>query len=581
MIDSITALAFSIASSPGRYALLLGSGISRAAAIMTGWEITLDLVRKLAATNGETFDNERGMLAWYKDKFGKEPDYSEIIEMLAPYPADRQALLRSYFEPDYDDREHEKKIPTKAHRAIAELIASGAVKVVLTTNFDRLLEQALTDTGVHADVVSTADAISGAVPITHCNHRIIKLHGDYLDTRIKNTTSELASYDTCIDVLLDRILDEFGLIVCGWSGNCDTALVGAVKRAPNRRYPMYWVSVGGLDATAQDLVNLRGADVVTTTGADEFFPELSARVDAIKEAQRPHPLTGITAVELVKKYVASPVHRIHLHDMVIAEADRVRENFINDRLPFNSNSTQDDTKRHVESYESLTTVLTAMLLNGIYWGESSHDDLWAKAIVRIALPSSNNGVVSTGFQTLQTYPAILALYASTLSSVASRKYGVLGKLADIAVDVGLVPQPFYQAVSVARLKERWADDSSRWPPPISERLYTVFHDRCNLIAVNRQQYDYIFDSVEYLLALLTYWQSAQNGYPTWHIGYFGRRMSQWKGQYRNPGASAIREQMNEQDSAILQSGLFDGSIETAKAAMDKLDNAVRASNAHR
>ena len=40
--DTITKLAFTIHSSPGIYALLLGSGISRDAGIPTGWMITLD-----------------------------------------------------------------------------------------------------------------------------------------------------------------------------------------------------------------------------------------------------------------------------------------------------------------------------------------------------------------------------------------------------------------------------------------------------------------------------------------------------------------------------------------------------------
>ena len=53
MIDPILSLAFSIQSNRGVYALLLGSGVSRAAEIPTGWEITLDLVRKLARSCGE------------------------------------------------------------------------------------------------------------------------------------------------------------------------------------------------------------------------------------------------------------------------------------------------------------------------------------------------------------------------------------------------------------------------------------------------------------------------------------------------------------------------------------------------
>jgi hypothetical protein len=42
-----TQLAFSVYESKGVYALLLGSGLSRAANIPTGWEITLDLIRRI------------------------------------------------------------------------------------------------------------------------------------------------------------------------------------------------------------------------------------------------------------------------------------------------------------------------------------------------------------------------------------------------------------------------------------------------------------------------------------------------------------------------------------------------------
>ena len=54
MIDPLTALAFSIYENKGVYCLLLGSGVSRPSEIPTGWEITLDLVRRVAALRGVT-----------------------------------------------------------------------------------------------------------------------------------------------------------------------------------------------------------------------------------------------------------------------------------------------------------------------------------------------------------------------------------------------------------------------------------------------------------------------------------------------------------------------------------------------
>ena len=64
MIDPLLSLAFSVHAHPGAYALLLGSGVSRAAEIPTGWEVVLDLVRKLARLEGE--DGGTDPAAWFR-----------------------------------------------------------------------------------------------------------------------------------------------------------------------------------------------------------------------------------------------------------------------------------------------------------------------------------------------------------------------------------------------------------------------------------------------------------------------------------------------------------------------------------
>ena len=97
MISPTESLAFSVHSNPGVYAVLAGSGVSRAAKIPTGWEITLDLVRKLAALRKETCDPDPE--GWYRNTFEKEADYSDLLDMLCGTASERQQLLRGYFEP--------------------------------------------------------------------------------------------------------------------------------------------------------------------------------------------------------------------------------------------------------------------------------------------------------------------------------------------------------------------------------------------------------------------------------------------------------------------------------------------------
>ncbi len=231
-IDVLTQLAFSVSENKGVFALLIGSGLSRAAEIPTGWEITLDLIRRVGAVQGVA--DQPDWAKWYAEQTGNDPDYSRLLEALAALPTERRAILHSYIEPTAEDREAGRKSPTQAHYAIADLVASGHVRVIVTTNFDRLMETALRERGVEPTVVSSVDALVGAEPITHSRCYVLKLHGDYKDARILNTDKELSAYPKQINALLDRIFDEHGLIICGWSGEWDEALRRAMLRAPNR-----------------------------------------------------------------------------------------------------------------------------------------------------------------------------------------------------------------------------------------------------------------------------------------------------------------------------------------------------------
>ena len=70
---------------------------------------------------------------------------------------------------------------------------SSAGKVILTTNFDRLIEQALAEGGVTSKVLASAEDVDGMTPLHHSDCTVIKLHGDYLDLGSRNTPDELAA----------------------------------------------------------------------------------------------------------------------------------------------------------------------------------------------------------------------------------------------------------------------------------------------------------------------------------------------------------------------------------------------------
>lgn len=165
------ALALNVHASPGVYALLLGSGISIASGVKTGWGVVEGLVGKVAAVRDPGNADARAEAMadpekWWESNCDEALGYSALLGAVAPKPASRQALLAQYFEPE-DGDDDGGEAPTAAHRAIAQLVQRGSIRVILTTNFDRLMEQALQEAGISPQVVHRPEAIDAMKPLAH------------------------------------------------------------------------------------------------------------------------------------------------------------------------------------------------------------------------------------------------------------------------------------------------------------------------------------------------------------------------------------------------------------------------------
>lgn len=432
MLDPVSAIAFEMQTSKGVFALLLGSGVSIAAKIPTGWDITLDLVEQVATMRNETCGVDRA--AWYQTTFGRQPDYSELLDQLATTPALRQEIIKKYIEPTEGEQARGDKQPTAAHHAIARLMASGHIRVVLTTNFDRLLEQALAELGVHPVVISSADQVAGAAPLVHAGPMIVKLHGDYLDTRIRNTAGELATYEAAIEQLLDRVLDEFGLIVCGWSAEWDVALKAAIDRAPSRRYPMYWTSYGEPRTVAAALVDRRKGRVVPIAGADAFFDDLAEKVRLIEDMRRPHPASVDIAVAMLKEYLPEQRHQIRLHDLIAGEIERVIRQLDGPGFSTDAWSSAvfaDQTTRYISA---LSTLLPMAYAAGV-WSTPEQAHQWVDA-AKIFGARMRGAGGSTPLVNLRAFPATLLMYAFCLGAVVGRRPLLIGIMLGTVMDFG-------------------------------------------------------------------------------------------------------------------------------------------------
>jgi len=445
MLDLVSAIAFEMQAGKGMFALLLGSGVSRSAKIPTGWDITLDLVRRVAVLKGE--DAGADPAAWYAATFDKSPDYSELLDVLATTQTLRQQVVRPYIEPTDEERARGEKLPTAAHRAIAHLMAKGYVRVVLTTNFDPLLEHALAEIGVNVTVIASADHVAGALPLVHAGPTIVKLHGDYLDTRIRNTLGELSTYEPAIDGLLDQIFDHFGLIVCGWSGEWDVALKAAIDRAPTRRFPTYWASRGAPAASAQALIERRGARAVQIDGADGFFDTLEQRIQAIEALRRPHPLSADIAVAMLKEYLPEERHQIRLHDLLTGEFGRTLDRLDGLNFSFSAWDPKEFARQAVQ-YIAATEPLLSLAFTAGMWSSGRQAQPWLEFIVELAERRREISGV-TPLTDLRSFPASLVFYAFCFGAIVGGRFPLIGALAGKVADLGTGKFALGDALNIA------------------------------------------------------------------------------------------------------------------------------------
>jgi hypothetical protein len=493
MIDPALSLALTVHRNAGVYALLLGSGVSRSAGVPTGWEIVESLIRKLALLKGVACDPDPQ--TWYRKEFGREPDYSEILDEVAKSPAERMQVLRGYFEPTEEERLEGLKLPTPAHRSIASLIAKKYIRVVVTTNFDRLFETALADVGVPPVVISTGDAAQGALPLAHSPCTIIKINGDYLDPRLRNTSDELSSYDDATKRLLDQVFDEYGLIVCGWSGDWDTALRGALERCSTRRFTTYWASLGSLTQKAQDLVNLRQAAVLAILGADEFFTGLLDRVSALEDMSLSDVLSARVAVSRMKKYLADTTKQINLHDLLTSETERTHAALMGPHF-----AATKGLRARVNSYESALETILGLMICGVFWGSSHNDALLLRCYKRIAdQEMSQRPVVPE----LSRYPGLFLLYGVGVAACAAHNYRFLRSI--LGLKVRHVAYRGEQSVAAVLDDEfvftKYDQAQVLGGKYMCEHLFEVLREPLREYLPSDYEYERAFDWFEYLLCL--------------------------------------------------------------------------------
>jgi hypothetical protein len=417
-LDPHVSLALGMTARPGVTAVLAGAGLSVGAGVPAAWEVQKDLLARAAAAAG---DKPEDLFEWWRKRTGADAAYDEVLFASAATPLARKDLLRPFFEPTEDERATGVKVPSAAHRALADMMRDGLIRIIVTLNFDLLIETALRDVGIEPTVVSTVDGVRGMEPLHAQRYLVWHLHGDYTNPEMLNSPDELRQYADIVNTRLDELLDQYGLLVVGWSATWDPALRAALTRATSRRYPTVWLNRGPLREEAAALAATRDAAVVEAP-ADSWLQDLADACAAIAARTR-DPLTAVSTVAAFKRELGGGRPAIAAHDRLAREVDRL------EGLPVlqHTQTNVDDAMTMPERTQVLEAELetwAGLVATTALWAESpTTDSWWQEPIQRFAQPALLSGLTHA-IESLVA-PAIVGLYAAGVSAVAAKRWDVV------------------------------------------------------------------------------------------------------------------------------------------------------------
>jgi len=409
------------------------------------------------------------------------------------------------------------------------------------------------------------------------------LHGDYMDTRIKNTPEELAKYPKKVDKYLDRVLDEFGLIICGWSAEYDIALRNALYRRKNRRFSTYWTVKGKLCEDAIQLSNHLISEQIPIESANQLFSQLLEKVEALKDIEKPHPLTLPLAITTTKRYLSEDKYRIKLYDLVSEEVQKVYCELHSERFAnVENNLTNDTFQKRLHAYEESLTIFRGILNTIVYFDKGKYSDLIAMSIERL-VPQESTLRENFSFN---RYPLLILTYSIGMIALERENYKNLAALLLFShFEDNDEKKHIIEIINSQRVfTGKWIKWLPTYPEsgtpktPVSDYLYSYMRAIVNTYLPDDKKYEEFFDIFEYLTGLI-YLDIINKGTSIESTGSTIGRFT-WKrgtpfNRERLPQSIErfIENGLNQGNKwSLLKAGFFNGSIERFKECCTVYEN---------
>lgn len=269
-----SSLVSAVAEKKGLFCIFLGAGAGKASGLPLGNELRDIILEKIYG--GSNLESK------FREEFASQaPKEQEItLEMVI------QALRSRFGNRAYEfltNFMNGNKIPAEGYWALANLVANGFLKVVMTTNFDEIIERAL-DEGIGRTEyirICTSDDFKSFEPEKNPSlPQLIKLHGTYtLPSTLVASWTDIQKLSPIKSEFLNYYSLYFHVIFVGYSGRDPDVRKALLKASVSKRMKIFWVSPNDLGKAALEVLGWFDSECNhLRMTSDDFFCELEERL---------------------------------------------------------------------------------------------------------------------------------------------------------------------------------------------------------------------------------------------------------------------------------------------------------------
>ncbi|MDP2719796.1 MAG: hypothetical protein Q8P44_08235, partial [Dehalococcoidia bacterium] len=197
------------------------------------------------------------------------------------YPVIFESRFRNDPERGYADLENvmSQARPNVGYSVLAQILAKTRHKVLLTTNFDNLVEQSLFQYSDTFPLVCGHESLAGFARPKLRRPLVAKIHRDLL-LEPQNAPAQISQLDPKWRTVLGKLLKEYCPLVIGYGGN-DGSLMGFLENLlPGEiQTRLSWCYHRGSQPSKRikDLVSKHDGRLIPILGFDEFMIQLNQK----------------------------------------------------------------------------------------------------------------------------------------------------------------------------------------------------------------------------------------------------------------------------------------------------------------